>query len=283
MYALDASLTAYTHMGTYWKYTRSADDSHNKDQLAERSEESEYETISQDEGLGSPTVTPYTIDNDFSLSSHRPSKRTRSHKEPMSSRTIEQPESTISMPGFKNRSQEKVTDERYASHHSAKVAAGPSNTAKSTFSSIPSNHPEGANRQDGQGSSPKFSSLSQNTQASLPNNQQATMSPHARANLSQQMHFPEASDQQQPISSASDSVSQQQQQQQEGGHHHHVHIKVFVLQRRAPGVFAVLVYYLLNVLKIIFFASILYYMFAREMIPLLPFTGREKLYVFKRM
>ncbi|KAK4510976.1 serine/threonine protein phosphatase Pzh1 [Mucor velutinosus] len=265
----------------------SADDSH-KQQLAERSEESEYETISQDEDLGSPTVTPYTIDDDFSFSSPHPLKRTtRSHEEPTTSSTVEQPKSTIerpkstiSTPSFKEHSQEQVAHEGGASHHQAEASAKPSAAAKSTFLSTPSvqpaaSHREGANRQDGQGFTPKFSNLSQNTQESLPNNQQATMSPNTRANLSQ-----EASGQR-PIASPRDSVNQQQQR--EGGHHHHVHIRIFILQRRVHGAFAVLMYHLLNVLKIMFFASILYYMYTKEMIPLPPLSGREKLYVLKRM
>ncbi|KAL9542185.1 hypothetical protein MBANPS3_008736 [Mucor bainieri] len=229
----------------------SADDSHNKQQLTERSEESEYETISQDESLGSPTVAPYNVDDDFSFSSPRPVKRTRSHHQmPATIRDAQQPESTSSSaPSSKEHSQEQVAHKDDTSHRSGEAAAGPSNESTDTFPSTPPTQPKDGNHQDNQqgcSTSPKSSSLSQ--PSTLPDNQQAAMSPHTRANLSQQTHFREesASDQQQqqqqqPVSSlTSDNVNPQQQQQrqeqhpEEGGHHHHVHIRVFFLQRRPP-------------------------------------------------
>lgn len=290
----------------------SADESH-KQQLAERSEESEYETISQDEGLVSPTITPYAIDDDVSsFTSSRPLKRTRSRKEePTTGRPIEQPKGATSAPNIREHSQEQVSHGEGSSQHPSKEAAGPSDATTatgSTSSSAPSTPQEDGNRKDGKDSAPKKrSSPTQNTQESLPNNQQATMSPRARANLSQEMNYTAASDQQ-PMASSTGSVNEQQQQQQpeEGSHQHHMHIRIFILQRRAPryvscytdmrcrygihstdielySALVVLMHYLLNILKIMFFASILYFMYTKEMIPLPPFSGREKLYVLKRM
>lgn len=211
----------------------SADESH-KQQLAERSEESEYETISQDEGLVSPTITPYTIDDDFPLSSPRPLKRTRSHKEPTIGRPTEQPKAAASASNSGEHSQEQVAHTEGSSHHQSEVATGPSSAtpAGSTLSSTPSTHRDGGNRQENKDSTPKRSSVSQNTHDSLPNNQQAAMSPHARANLSQEMNFPAASGQQ-PMSYSRGSVNDQQQQQ-EGNHQHHMYIRIFIVQRRAP-------------------------------------------------
>lgn len=193
--------------------------------MTEHSEESEYETISQDEGLASPlvVVAPYTIDDDFSLSSTRPLKRTRVHQEP-----------TVCAPSPQEHSQEQEED---SSNRQPKATAGPSsdaatNTSSSTTSSTPSIRQQSANQQDGQDSTPKFASLSQ---ASLPNNQQANMSSHARANSSQQAEATDQSQQQQPIASPRDNrANQQQQRLQEACHRHQVNIRVFILRRRAP-------------------------------------------------
>ncbi|KAG1087049.1 hypothetical protein G6F42_020755 [Rhizopus arrhizus] len=151
-----------------------------KEQLIEQSEESEYETISQDEGFGSPTVTPYTIDDDFSLSSHHPTKRARPDEKHTDIRSFQQSTSTSSAPLFRETPQENVIKEKGPEKNQAGASASPSSAAiGSGFPSAPSAQSttqKGENRQDDQGSFPKFIDLSQNINGFFPNNQQAAMS-----------------------------------------------------------------------------------------------------------
>ncbi|KAL7321323.1 hypothetical protein PS15m_001107 [Mucor circinelloides] len=214
----------------------SADDS-KKEQLIEHSEESEYETISQDEGFGSPTVTPYTIDDDFSLSSHHPTKRARPDEKHTDTRSFQQSTSTGSAPLFREPPQEKVAKEKGPEKNQVVASSSPSAAAAAIGSGFPSTPSvqsttqKGENRQDDQGSFPKSINFSQNTNGSFPNSQQAAMSTQERANLSREANAPETSGQ--PMSYQGN----QPRQQRQGSHQgrcHHMRIKILILQRPPP-------------------------------------------------